>query len=106
MDKRRNFFEQLQPPTDKFLNKLQNSYITDYIPSKVSINKEIKYTEDNIIDIVGKNIFLIRNLANIQDYQKLVDEIEKSEYEKKKNLDKLVNKDIEKLENDNVNLLK
>jgi len=37
--------------------KLENSYIKEYIPAKVAVNKEIKYSENNIIDIIGEDIY-------------------------------------------------
>lgn len=61
MERRRQFFEFLQPSTDKFLKRLQNSYITEYIPCKAVLMEEIKYNESTIIDIVGMfefNVYL------------------------------------------------
>jgi len=44
-------------------------------------------------------------LANVQDYQKLIDEIEKDVNEKKKQIDNNINKDIDKLKGDIVRFI-
>ena len=40
-------------------------FISEYIPYKVAINKDVDYTESNVKDILG----------NIQDYYKFIIEI-------------------------------
>jgi len=108
----------MQDPTNKLLIKLQESYITDYVASDLKINPVIGYTEDNIIDIVGNlinTIYIIFNvysnyvfkhlfIATVMDYQKLLEDIERNDFVIKKTNDPVVNKDIDKLENDNVNI--
>jgi len=64
---KRQFFKKLQPPTDKFLNKLNNSYVGDYVPNKIPLHN-IQYTEDNVQAIMD----------NIQNYYKLITQFEKS----------------------------
>jgi len=69
---------------------LGKSYIAEYIPVKVAINKEVEYNEVNIIGII----------ANIEDYNKFINEFErtKQEYNKKQNS---LNKSFEKMLQDN-----
>lgn len=53
--------------SDKFLNKLNETYVGEYIPNKIrSLN--MKYNESNIINVFD----------NIANYYKLIIEIEKS----------------------------
>jgi hypothetical protein len=95
IEKKRNFFLKLQKPTDEFLAKSEDTYISEYIPEKFAVNREVEYNETNIVDII----------ATVQDYVKLLDEFDKyvnnnapnsaQPYDKKADI--LVNKDIEKL---------
>ena len=64
---KREFFAKLQPMSDKFLERLNNTYVGDYIPNKIrSLN--MKYNENNI-----QNVF-----DNIANYFKLITEMENS----------------------------
>jgi hypothetical protein len=89
IDRKRQFFIKLQPETDNFLSYLDETYISEFIPKKVPIIKDLTYNESNIIELI----------ANVEDYNKLIEEFDKSaqghHYDKK--LDLLVNKDIDKL---------
>lgn len=64
-------------------------FISEYIPEKVAVNKDVDYTESNVKDIVG----------NIQDYYKFILEIEKS-VPVEKRADN--NKELDRLKNDMV----
>jgi hypothetical protein len=64
-------------------------FISEYIPYKVAINKDVDYTESNVKDILG----------NIQDYYKFIIEIEKSAMVEKKPDN---NKELDRLKNDMV----
>ena len=67
IEEKRDFFCKLQPMSEKFLNRLNETYVGEYIPNKLrSLN--MKYNESNI-----KNVF-----DNISNYYKLIIEIEKS----------------------------
>ena len=67
IDDKREFFCKLQPMSDKFLNRLNNTYVGDYVPNKVRM-LNMKYNESNI-----GNVF-----DNIANYYKLIIEMEKS----------------------------
>ena len=67
INNKRNFFKKLQPDTDKFLKKLNESYVGDYVPNKIPLDN-IQYTEDNVQTIMD----------NIQNYYKLITQFEKS----------------------------
>jgi uncharacterized protein YlbG (UPF0298 family) len=64
-------------------------FISEYIPNKVSINRDVDYNESNIKDIV----------ANIQDYYKFIIEIERSA---KVEIKQENNKELDRLKNDMV----
>ena len=57
IENRRRFFREIQEPTDPFLRKFENSYITSYIPAKVTVCEEISYHENNIMEIIGIIIY-------------------------------------------------
>ena len=67
IEEKRDFFCKLQPMSEKFLNRLNETYVGEYIPNKLrSLN--MKYNESNI-----KNVF-----DNVSNYYKLIIEIEKT----------------------------
>ena len=84
INEKRDFFCKLQPMSDKFLTRLNNTYVGDYIPNKVRMLK-MKYNESNI-----SNVF-----DNISNYYKLINEMEKSLEDNNKS---------EKIDNTNKNL--
>ena len=67
LKEKRDFFGKLQPMSDRFLERLNNTYVGDFIPNKIrSLNR--KYNENNI-----QNVF-----DNIANYYKLIVEMESS----------------------------
>jgi hypothetical protein len=65
--------------------------VSDFVPEKVAINKDVAYSESNVMDVV----------SNIEDYQKLIEELERNNpgyFDK--HADSLVNKDIDRLKNE------
>jgi len=89
ISKRRSFFTSLKNPTDDFLNYMDKFFISEYIPEKVSVNRDVDYNETNVNEII----------ANIQDYYKFILEIEKSATFEKR-VDN--NKEFDRLKNDMV----
>ena len=83
---KRDFFCSLQPMSDKFLNRLNDTYVRDYVPNKIRLN--VKYNEHNI-----SNVF-----DNISNYYKLITELEQS-VDYNKTMDNS-NKILESLGND------
>ena len=65
-------------------------FISEYVPYKVAVNKDVEYNEVNVKEII----------ANIQDYYKFIIEIEKSATVEKR-VDN--NKEFDRLKNDMVN---
>ena len=59
---KQNFFELIQPETDKFLKKLNNTYISEFIPDKMDLRENDKY---NYLSVN-------KYLSNIEDYINLV----------------------------------
>jgi hypothetical protein len=79
----------LKEPTDEVLSYFEKIFISEYIPAKVSVNKDVDYNESNVNDII----------ANIQDYLKIILEIEKSSFIEKKTDN---SKELDRLKNDMV----
>ena len=69
---------------------MQDTYISDYISERVVINKQTGFTESNVVEI----------LANVENYQKVLEEFKFDNKGYDRTNDILVNKDIEKLKND------
>jgi len=67
MEEKREFFYKLQPMSEKFLNRLNETYVGEYIPNKVRL-LNAKYNESNITNVFD----------NISNYYKLIIDIEKS----------------------------
>ena len=93
IEEKRDFFSKLQPMSDKFLNKLNETYVGEYIPNKLRL-LNVKYNESNI-----KNVF-----DNISNYYKLIVDIEKSFDNKNDKFDN-TNKILESLRQDFKNTL-
>lgn len=79
----------MKEPTDEVLSYFEKIFISEYIPAKVSVNKDVDYNESNVNDII----------ANIQDYLKIILEIEKSSFIEKKTDN---SKELDRLKNDMV----
>ena len=88
---KREFFEKLKPDTENFLNKMNNTYVRDYVPNIIPL-KDLKYSEDNIKFIID----------NIQNYYTLITEFNQSYKEKQEDN---VNKEIDKLRDEMKNKL-
>ena len=84
LKEKREFFCKLQPMSEKFLERLNDTYVADYIPNKIR-SLHMKYNENNI-----QNVF-----DNISNYYKLIIEMENS----------LKNKIIDDNNNNNTNKL-
>ena len=59
---KREVFKRIQPCTDKYLQELGDSYISDFIPNKATVDINTDYNEFTV------NKFL----ANVQDYYKII----------------------------------
>ena len=96
------FFQDFKEPTDGFLEKLENTFLSEYAPARIYVNKEEWYNEENIMTL----------LANVQDYLRIIEEVEKSlqvsseKAKEKKNLEReissnnQINSNLEKLKSD------
>lgn len=72
IEKKRQFFLKIQPKTIDFLNKLQNTYLADFVPEKITINEGMKINESNIIEF----------LSCVENFCLLIKEFDKSTQEK------------------------
>ena len=91
INKKRNFFSKLQNQTFIFLNKLQSTYLSEFVNDKITINENTKLNESNIIEF----------LACVQDYCQLIKDFDKSTQQKNYIQDSYeINKDLDKLKKD------
>ena len=82
INKRMKLIEKIKPETNKYLIKLGDTYLSDFICGKLNIDESSEYNEKTID----------KYLSNVQDYFKLVQEWDKSTKEnqgKENELDKL-----------------
>ena len=91
-----NFFERIQPETDKFLNKLNNTYLSDFIKDKMNVRENNKY---NYLSVN-------KYLSNIEDYLNLIYDWEENDdiddfgdIKEEQNINKLMTEMNQKLEN-------
>ena len=62
IEHKRAVFRRIQPSTDKYLQQLGDSYISDFIPNRETVDPNTHYNEQTV------NKFL----ANVQDYYKII----------------------------------
>lgn len=91
---KRKLFAGLQTETDKYLEKLNGTYLADYVPNKMNVDQNIKYTEQTV------NKFI----SNVEDYYKLIQEFDEwvegpKRWEEADELELLRREIREKLEN-------
>ena len=83
MEHKRELFLRIQPITDKYLARLSETYLADFIPNKANIDPDIDYNEQTVN----------KYMSNVQDYYKLIqswDEANKSaKVDDNRELDKL-----------------
>ena len=91
------FFERIQPETDKFLKKLNETYLSEFIKDKINIGENNKY---NYLSVN-------KYLSNVEDYLNLVydweenNDIDNFDDIEEQNFDKLNMEMNQKLENFN-----
>ena len=62
IEHKREVFKRIQPSTDKYLSVLGDSYISDFIPNKETVDPDIYYNEQTVN----------KYLSNVQDYYKII----------------------------------
>lgn len=91
IEKRRQFFKSLEEPTFKFLNKMQSTYLNEFVPEKITIDNLTKINEGNVIEF----------LSCVESYCGLIRDFDKSTQEKNRNINRSpTNKELEKLQKD------
>lgn len=80
---KRNLFKRIQPETDDYLLKLNDTYLSEYVPHKLQIDKDLFYNEKSV------NKFL----SSVEEYYLLIQLFQKAMDEKKKGS----NKEIDRL---------
>ena len=53
INRKKVIFKDLEEPTFNFLNKMQKTYLTDFVVSKNSVDKNTKLNENNVINYLG-----------------------------------------------------
>lgn len=62
INQKRQVFAKLQPGIDEYLGKLNQTYLSEYIPNKLQIDPDLKYSETSIAKFI----------SNVEDYFKLI----------------------------------
>ena len=62
IEHKREVFKRIQPSTDKYLSALGESYISDFVPNRETVDPETNYNEQTVN----------KYLANVQDYYKII----------------------------------
>ena len=65
MESKRDFFNRIKNPINEFLENMDKLCISDYVPSKVKINRDIHFNEHNIERVISNFD------GRIKSYQKL-----------------------------------
>jgi hypothetical protein len=86
INNKKKLFVKIQPMTDDYLLKLNESILSDYVINKMQIDKNLVYNENSV------NKFI----SNVEDYYKLIQMFNQSVKEKKND----ENKDFDKLRNE------
>ena len=87
IEHKRNLFKLLQPTTDEYLLKLNDTYLSEYIPNKNQIDKTLIYNELSVLKFI----------SNVEDYYKLIQMFDIAMKEKAKGN---TNNEIDQLRND------
>ena len=74
IEKKRNLFKRIQPGTDDYLLKLNETYLSEYIPDKCQIDKQLEYNEKSVTKFI----------SSVEEYYLLIQMFQKSMEEKKK----------------------
>lgn len=53
INRKKIIFKDLEEPTFNFLNKMQKTYLTDFVVSKNSVDKNTRLNENNVINYLG-----------------------------------------------------
>ena len=72
---KQNFFEKIQPETDKFLEKLNNTYLSEFITNKIDLMENKKYN----------HLTVNKYLANVEDYLNII-----QQWKESNNIDDLI----------------
>ena len=59
---KRNLFKKIQPFTDEYLIKLNGTYLSEYVPKKYQIDKDLIYNEISVLKFV----------VNAEDYYNMI----------------------------------
>ena len=93
IENKRNLFKRIQPGTDDYLLKLNETYLSEYVPDKCRIDKQLEYNEKSVTKFI----------SSVEEYYLLIQMYQKSMEEKKKGenneIDRLRDEIKMKLEN-------
>lgn len=85
---KRNLFKKIQPFTDEYLIKLNGTYLSEYVPNKYQIDKDLIYNEISVLKFV----------VNAEDYYNLIQMFDEAMKEKAKGQND--NSEIDRLRNE------
>lgn len=85
---KRNLFKKIQPFTDEYLIKLNGTYLSEYVPNKYQIDKDLIYNEISVLKFV----------VNAEDYYNMIQMFDEAMKEKAKGQND--NSEIDRLRNE------
>ena len=88
LTRKRNLFKKIQPFTDEYLIKLNGTYLSEYVPNKYQIDKDLIYNEISVLKFV----------VNAEDYYNLIQMFDEAMKEKAKGQND--NSEIDRLRNE------
>ena len=106
IEKKRTFFSSLQEHTIKFINKAQSTYLSDFVPEKITIDVNTKINEANIIEFLSCIEYYVALMTEFEknNAEMMYTNYEQNEVLSNKELDKLkkeINSKLEQFKYDN-----
>ena len=93
INRKKTLFNDMEECTFNFLNKMENTYLSDFVVKKMNIEENSKLNETNVLDYLG-SVYCYIQLIN--DFNENVQA--KKEIKQNINMSSLANKSIENLD--------
>ena len=93
INRKKTLFNDMEECTFNFLNKMENTYLSDFVVKKMNIEENSKLNETNVLDYLG-SVYCYIQLIN--DFNENV--LAKKEIKQNINMSSLANKSIENLD--------
>lgn len=76
IDKKRKLFSDMKECTFRFLSKMQESYLVDFVVKRMSIDENTKMTEQNVIDYLSSVYCFLQLIKDFEEFTQNKKEIE------------------------------